>query len=285
VEKVVVGRGKLEMENGKPVRMVGNTADITHLKKMQEQLESKIRELNRSNVELEQFAYVASHDLQEPLRKITAFGDRLRSKFATTLGEEGMMYLERMTSATQRMQLLIDNLLNFSRLTRRNQPFVRSDLNQILLTVLSDLDLKIEDKQAVIELEDLPEMEVIPSQISQLFNNLINNSLKFSHLEVLPVVKIKAEKLSGLSRRRLNLDAKHNYWQIQVMDNGIGFEQEYAEKIFIIFQRLYGRSEYEGTGIGLAICKKIVENHGGLISAESSPGNGAVFTIILPENQ
>ncbi len=270
---------------GKPALIVGSTADITHLKNAQQEMEVKVTELNRSNQDLEQFAYIASHDLQEPLRKISSFGNRLFQKYHSVLDEDGRMYLERMSNAARRMQHLIDDLLEFSRIGRKQDSFQPTNLGFVARRLLSDLEVRRQEKEALIEIEELPVIEAIPSQIHQLFLNLFNNALKFSRPGIPSRVSVSSHPLNPVEKRNRGLASWKNYVKICVTDNGIGFEQEHAEKIFAIFQRLHGRSEYEGSGIGLAICRKIVENHKGIISAEGRPGEGAAFTIILPEKQ
>jgi signal transduction histidine kinase len=251
-------------------------AEIAERKAAEEKLQQFAARLEASNRELTDFAYVASHDLQEPLRKIQAFGDRLRAKFATTLGETGQDYLLRMSDAAGRMQTLITDLLSFSRVTTKAQPFVPVDLNQIALGVLSDLEVRIEQTGARVAIEPLPTIDADALQMRQLFQNLIGNALKFSKPGESPVVRVIGAVRNGSTPPRLELE---------VSDNGIGFDQKYSDKIFVIFQRLHGRAEYEGTGVGLAICKKIVERHNGQIAATSTPGSGATFTITLPVNQ
>lgn len=257
--------------------------DVTKKKQYQKELELRIEELHRSNKELEQFAYVASHDLQEPLRKIRSFGDRLSEKYKQELGEEGQSYIERMQSAAGRMQGLIDDLLNFSRLTRSLEPFEKIDLSVVVKEILADLEISIEQKNAKIIIEHLPVIEAMNGQMQQLFQNLISNALKFSKPQEVPLITIKSEIIKGKDMKGLGMNHKNNnYCKIVVQDNGIGFEEKYQDRIFIIFQRLHGRSEYEGTGMGLAICKKTVENHNGIIKAESKVNEGSTFIIILP---
>lgn len=258
--------------------------DITDIKKAQQSLESKVAELNRSNSELEQFAYVASHDLQEPLRKIRAFGDRLQSKYSLQLPAEGIDYINRMQNASERMQILIDDLLTFSRISRPNEDFKVVNLSEIIRGVLSDLEFTIEKKNARMEISGEQTLKAIPSQMRQLFQNLISNSLKFTKEGVTPEVKINISKTAGLhfSAPDLPLIPETEYCRIELSDNGIGFNNEYAEKIFTLFQRLHTRNEYEGTGIGLAVCKKIVENHSGYIEAKGTEGEGATFNIFIP---
>ncbi|MBU0695059.1 MAG: PAS domain-containing protein [Bacteroidetes bacterium] len=255
--------------------------DITEIKKVQKSLESKVEELNRSNQDLEQFAYVASHDLQEPLRKIRSFGDRLQNKYSGGLPEEGLDYIKRMQSASERMQTLIDDLLTFSRVTRTDEGYESVDLHDQIQKILEDLEFTIEKKNATIDLMVNHTISAIPGQIRQLFQNLISNAIKFTKEGVPPIVEIKSEILRGevLSP---NLEPNKDFCRIVVKDNGIGFDQQYADKIFELFQRLHTRNEYQGTGIGLAVCKKIVDKHGGLINVNSIQEEGTTFTIILP---
>lgn len=248
-------------------------AEIAERTAAEEKLRQFTVRLEASNRELQDFAYVASHDLQEPLRKIQAFGDRLKSKFADTLGETGQDYLKRMGDAANRMQTLITDLLSFSRVTTQAKPFTPVDLNEVALGVLSDLEVRIEQTNGRVEIADLPTIDADALQMRQLFQNLIGNALKFRKPDAAPVICVTAAVRNGSTPPRLEL---------VVADNGIGFDQKYADKIFVIFQRLHGRGEYEGTGIGLAICKKIVERHGGLIQASSVAGQGATFAITLP---
>jgi len=251
----------------------------------QKELEHKIEALNRSNAELEQFAYVASHDLQEPLRKIRAFGSKLVMRHAEGLSDEGRSLLEKIEQSAARMQRLIDDLLSFSRLVRptgTDAP-VPTDLNQVLNDVLNDLSESIQTKGAEVQTDPLPTLHAHPSQLRQLFQNLISNALKFSRSDVRPLIDIDYRLVKGsevpqaTGRRR-----EGAYHRIAIGDNGIGFETQYAEKIFVIFQRLHGRFEYTGTGIGLAVCKRVVSNHQGFIEAESTPGEGSTFIVYLP---
>jgi len=253
-----------------------NTAlegEIRARKLTQEQLERVAAQLESSNRELQQFASVASHDLQEPLRKIVVFGDRLRTKFGDQLGEQGVDYVDRMMNAAERMRTLIDDLLEFSRVMTRTRPFVAVNVGEVIHEVLVDLEVLIESKGAVIDIGDLPTIQADPTQLRQVFQNLIANALKFQGEGAVPHVAIRAEPAScGTS----------SGWRIVVRDNGIGFEQQHADRIFAPFQRLHGRSEFGGSGIGLAIVRRIVERHGGTIAAEANLGQGAVFTIVLP---
>jgi PAS domain S-box-containing protein len=247
------------------------TSDITNLKKTQLQLEQTNRELEQSNRELEGFASVASHDLQEPLRKIQSFGERLKALASGTLSEEGKDYLERMQGAATRMRRLIDDLLAFARVTSKAQPFVRVELGTIAREVLGDLEVAIEQSKATVTVGELPALEADPTQMRQLLQNLVSNALKFRKDDTPPRISLEA-----------TVDKAAGRCELKVQDNGIGFEEKHAEKIFALFQRLHGRGKYEGTGLGLAICRKIAERHGGTIAARSALGSGSTFVIQLP---
>lgn len=251
--------------------------DLTEQKLYMEKLE-------RSNRELQDFASIASHDLQEPLRKIRTFGERLKEKCADSLSAEGFDYLERMQNASRRMQALIEELLNYSRVATRTAPFKSVDFNDVLRDVVNDLQVRIDETGATIEIGDIPAVEADPSQMRQLFQNLIGNALKF-HGKEKPLVKIHGHIPKKTEGEFFADTIPGPYCRIFVEDNGIGFNESYAERIFAPFQRLHGRSEYEGTGIGLAICKKIVERHGGVITAKSTPDMGSSFVIKLPLKQ
>jgi PAS domain S-box-containing protein len=268
----------LRDEDGKLRGFAKVTRDFSARKTAEDKIRAYSTKLERSNRELESFAAVASHDLQEPLRKIRAFGDRLATKHGEALGPDGRDYLERMRGAAARMQDLIENLLTFSRVTTKAQPFVQVDLGRLAREVLSDLESRVEQTRGRVELGDLPLVEADAMQMRQLFQNLLGNALKFHRPEVPPVVLVTSRTLP---RGRGDVDR----CEICVRDHGLGFEQEYAERIFGLFQRLHGRSEFEGTGIGLAICRKIVERHGGVILAAGTPGEGATFTFTLPMRQ
>lgn len=241
--------------------------------------------MQHSNKELEEFAYVASHDLQEPLRKISTFTGRLNEKYASEIGEEGKLYVDRIIASSGNMRILIDNLLEFSRISRIKQPFVELNLNFVLRQVRNDLELNVEETGTTIKSDDLPTIEASMSQMKQLFNNILNNAIKFRKEDVKPEIIISSKTLADADKKKFNLASQKNFFAITICDNGIGFENEYATKIFQIFQRLHGKSEYPGSGIGLAICKKIVDHHNGIIFAENVPDKGACFTIILPEKQ
>ncbi len=264
-------------EDGRQTGAVVIFKDITERKRAEETLAQKAAELARSNAELEQFAFVASHDLQEPLRKIQAFGDRLKTKCNGSLPPEAMDYLQRMQGASGRMRTLIDDLLAFSRVIRNSEPFAPVDLGQITREVLGDLEVRIERTGGRVAVGDLPRIEADATQIRQLMLNLIGNALKFQPPGGQPVVKVSARTFASLSGEE--------YCEITVQDNGIGFEEQYAEKIFAVFQRLHGRGEYEGTGIGLAVCRRIADRHQGSIIARSKPGEGASFIVTLPVRQ
>ena len=276
--------GKIERRNGAPVKIVGITRDITLLKDYEKNLQLKIEELDRSNKELEEFAYIASHDLQEPLRKITAFSERLNEK-VTDVNPDAQLYLQRIQTATQNMRMLIDNLLQFSRTRRHNDGFSEVDLGESLSQAEAELELKFEETGSVIESAALPTITAISSQMVQLFTNLLSNAIKFRTPGEPAKIVISCDELGSSEKQSRMLSGEKEYYKITVKDDGIGFEQEYAVRIFQIFQRLHGKAEYPGSGIGLAICKKIIENHNGIIYAESAPGKGATFTMILPKNQ
>ena len=277
---------KIIFDNNRNIqKIIGTTRDVTELREHEKMLEDKIAELNRSNRELEEFAYVASHDLQEPLRKISTFSQRLQLRFSNKLGEDGNTYIARMVSACDNMRKLIDNLLEFSRISLNNPPPESVDLGIIAKEALEELDLKISETNATISVGSLPTIEAIASQMQQLFANILSNSIKFRRDDVPLQITIDCELAGDAEKKKFQLDTSDTYYNISIKDNGVGFEQQYAGKIFQLFQRLQGKSEYPGTGIGLSICKKIVTNHKGFIYAESEPGLGAQFFIILPKKQ
>lgn len=253
--------------------------DITDRKEAEAALATYAAKLEGSNRELEEFAYIASHDLQEPLRKVKAFGDRLQARYSSALDERGLDYLVRMQDAATRMQALIDGLLTYSRVTTKARPFVPVDLSQVAREVISDLEVRIEQARGQVETEDLPTIKADPIQMRQLLQNLIVNALKFHREDEPPVVRIYAKVPVGEGA------SSNGLCQILVQDNGIGFDERHTDRIFQVFQRLHGRGHYEGTGIGLATCRKIVERHGGNITAKSSPGQGATFIVTLPLRQ
>jgi signal transduction histidine kinase len=264
------------------VRVRERTAELAAAN---EHLRRSALELERSNRELQDFAFVASHDLQEPLRKIQAFGDRLTGKHGATLGPEGVDYLERMQAAARRMHLLINDLLTFARVSSRTQPFVPVDLGQVAREVLSDLEARIQQTGGRVESGELPRLDADPLQMRQLLQNLVANGLKFHRPEEPPVVRISAVVISQDADGSGGADGGSPQARIMVADNGIGFDMKYLDRIFTPFQRLHGRTEYEGTGMGLAVCRRIVERHGGTLTAESAPGQGARFLVTLPIHQ
>ena len=287
IEKTVHTKGWVATnEKNQLIRFIGNTVDITEMKIYEQDLKHKIEELNRSNQDLEQFAYIASHDLQEPLRKIMAFGERLNSKHGEELGTDGQFYLSRMMDAANRMKVLMENLLSYSRVSTKSEPFELVDLGLTIENILGDLEMKIQDVDADVTLSGMPTLNALPTQMQQLFQNLISNALKFVRPNVKAVIAIEASEANKKEISLIGVPFKNSrYYKITVTDNGIGFDNEYAEKIFLIFQRLHGRSEFEGTGLGLAICKKIVDNHDGFITAKSELNKGSVFTVYLPHNE
>ncbi|WP_242029127.1 ATP-binding protein, partial [Coleofasciculus sp. FACHB-712] len=260
-------------------------AEIAERQRTEEKLKAYTFKLEQSNRELQDFAFVASHDLQEPLRKIQAFGDRLKLKYGESLTNEGKDYLERMQKAAQRMQTLINDLLAFSRVTSKAQPFTRVNITNVLQEVLSDLEVHIQKVGAQVEIGELLTIDADPSQMRQLLQNLISNALKFRRQEEAPVVKIWSQLLERDEQLWTQDLSARPMCQIMVEDNGIGFDEKYLDRIFTVFQRLHGRNEYEGTGVGLAICRKIVERHGGTITAKSILGEGATFIVTLPIKQ
>ncbi|GAB3969760.1 PAS domain-containing protein [Spirosoma terrae] len=319
--KIVHALGKVHFNHdGNPVRIAGTVQDVTMQRELQLELESQVQfrteelaatneelaatneelaatneELTestslliRSNENLQTFAYIASHDLQEPLRKIQQFGDLLKTQLADANAEQ-LNYLDRMQSAASRMSMLIRDLLNFSRISTRREPNRRLSLDDVMDSVLTDLELVITETGAQIDIDKLPIVSGDPSQLGQLFQNLLSNALKFSRVDSVgnptaPRVEIRCQLTKAdflpLSVRPGRLSA--HYYRIDMTDNGIGFDEKYVDRIFQVFQRLHGRNEFAGTGIGLAICEKVVANHGGAITATSQPGKGATFTVYLP---
>ncbi len=253
-------------------RMIDEIKDSTIIiKNNKEKLEIYSKKLEESNKELEQFAYTASHDLQEPLKKLDYYMDRLKTKCSSNVDQKILEYIDRMNNAVVRMEILIRDLLQYSRVTTKAKPFEKVDLNEIIKGVLGDLEIRINETKARINTGNLPIIDAEALQMRQLFQNIIGNSLKYQRENVPPDIIINSKIITD-----------ENYCEITVIDNGIGFDNKYAEQIFGLFQRLHGKSEYEGTGIGLAVCKKIVEKHGGIISADGKEGEGSAFYIKLP---
>lgn len=266
-------------ESGRPIAAASSGRDITRRKQTERQLNATLETLAVKNRELQDFAYVASHDLQEPLRKIRAFGGRLQESAGNALEGASADYLSRMIKAAERLHVLMTDLLSFSRITTRTEPFRAVDLGRVAREAVSDLEVRIEQTGGHVDIDELPIVEADRTQMRQMFQNLIANALKFHRPGVPPLVRI-----SGA----LRVDGGETgvaMAQIEVSDNGIGFGDQYKDRIFQPFQRLHGRSEYDGTGIGLAICRRIVERHRGLITASGTPGVGASFRIELPVHQ
>lgn len=263
-------------------RLLGITSDITDEIENFLELEDRNLELERNNKELSAFNYAASHDLQEPLRKIQTFVSRLEEKEVDKFSDSGLQYLERIKSASARMRVLIDDLLQFSRTNKPDKEFVMADLNELFENAKQDVAITILEKKAQIKSDNLPKAMVIAFQIQQLFLNLLSNSLKYSKKETCPIIKIDYSKVKVTDEPHLLKASKDHYHKITFTDNGIGFDQKYAEKIFDLFNRLHNKEDYSGTGIGLSICKKIIENHKGLIFAKGEINVGSVFTIYLP---
>jgi PAS domain S-box-containing protein len=282
--------GKMEEKDGlKHYRLA--LVDITERKRMEDELrrsrdelelrvqertaelETYTRKLQESNRALQEFASIASHDMQEPLRKIISFGNMLKQGYADSLGNEGKDFLNRMVNATERMQTLLTSLLDYSRITTRTEAFRSVDLAAIVREVLSDLEVRIKKTGGEVHISDLPTIEADPMQMRQLFQNLIGNALKFHREGEKPSIEVKGRSLGdGIT-------------ELVVKDNGIGFDEKYLDRIFMPFQRLHERSAYEGTGMGLAICSKIVERHGGTITATSTQGKGSTFIMTLSKKQ
>ncbi len=256
--------------------------EVTERKITQQKLENNKEELQRSNQELERFASIAAHDLQEPLRKIQAFGDRLVTR-SDGLDERGQDYLQRMQNAAKRMQGLINDLLIFSRASRQQSKPKKTDLMKIMGEILDDLEIRIQQKMAKVESAELPTVMANRTQMRQVFQNLISNSLKFHQQDVNPIVKIDCRSVVDIdASSKTSESSEPGFYCFSVADNGIGFDEQYKETIFNVFQRLHGRSEYEGNGIGLSIVRKIIENHGGKIWVDSEAGKGTTFFLTLP---
>ncbi|HYW32229.1 MAG TPA: ATP-binding protein [Gemmatimonas sp.] len=271
--------GQNLLDNPAVCGIVTNSRDVTERRVAEAALERQRVELERSNHELEQFAYVASHDLQEPLRKIQAFGDRLLEDYGSALTGPGEHYLSRMRDAARRMQELISDLLSFSRIATKPQPFQPVNLNEIATDVMRDLEVLLQQPGASLSL-DLPVVvKADPLQVRQLLQNLFGNALKFQRKGVPPCVEARAQIVEAADAAGLSTGSR---CRIEVRDNGIGFDEKYLDRIFNPFQRLHGRGEFAGTGMGLAICRKIAERHGGSITARSTLGVGTTFTVELP---
>lgn len=263
-------------------KILGTISDITQEVEHFKILEERNLELERNNRELSAFNYVASHDLQEPLRKIQTFLSRLEDKESNNLSEVGILYMTRIKNAASRMRMLIDDLLQFSRTNKADKAYELADMNILLENAQQDLAELIAEENAIIISDTLPSIKIIPFQIQQLFSNLINNSIKYKTKDRTPKINITYSKVRSSEEPLLSNAKKLFYHKIAVEDNGIGFSNEYAENIFILFNRLHNKDEYSGTGIGLSICKKIIENHQGFIFGNGTPNKGAIFTFYLP---
>lgn len=275
-----------------PVRLLGVIQDITKQRAFTEELTRQVTErtkelqkandhLETSNGELDQFAYITSHDLQEPLRKIQVFSSILLGK--TGLTPDWQVHAQKISAAAKRMGGLISDLLEYSRLSQVTSSFREVNLNDVLLSVLADFELLISQKNAAILYDELETIEAVPLQMNQLFFNLLGNALKFSKTEIEPLITIKGNRLSNEEKEcHSQLQSDRDYYKITFTDNGIGFKQQYSDKIFTVFQRLNQQRNYSGYGIGLALCNKVVANHNGIITAEGAVDNGACFTVILP---
>lgn len=274
--------GKIFVDRLNNKKMIGTTQDITEDFNKTQLIELRNKELEQNNKELTEFNHVASHDLQEPLRKIQTFISRIEDKEKDSLSETGKDYFEKILEASNRMRVLIDDLLQYSRTNRSEKKFETVDLNTIFSNAVSELSENITEKKAEIHAEKLHKVQGIPFQLEQLFINLIGNSLKYSKTDVPAVVTITSKKIKASKAPKLNEKSKKEFIKIVFKDNGLGFEQEYAERIFLLFNRLHGKKDYPGTGVGLAICKKIVENHKGYIFAKGKLNEGAVFEVYLP---
>lgn len=263
-----------DMAKQKRQMIISYTENLEHTVKMRTQ------QIELSNKALQEFAYAASHDLQEPLRKILAFGDRLKSQCSTELNQQGVDYLLRMLNAASRMKDLINGLLQFSRITTKAQSFEPVNLQEIVRDVLSDMEIRIQETGAKVEVRDLPTIDADPLQMRQLLQNFISNALKYQHPGNIPQVLIYS-----IVKQIEKDGVKEDVCEISVADNGIGIDEKYFYKLFQVFQRLHTRHEYEGTGVGLAICKKIIERHKGICTISSILGKGSTFIITIPVHQ
>ena len=287
----------IKNSSGQIVKWIGTCTDIDDQRRKSETLEQLVvertRQLNQANTQLkhsndklQHFASVASHDLQEPLRKVFTFSQLLAEEYSQELDREGVDLLGRMQRAVERMSGLIRDILSYSRLTTQTATPTPVNLGDIVSEVLSDLELTIQEKQAIIRVDSLPTVTGAASQLRQLFQNLLSNSLKFQANGTRPVVEVTVNQTSPQAMppalASLLRSDETLFWEISIVDNGIGFDEQHRERIFQLFERLHGRSQYEGTGIGLALCKQIVEQHNGFITARSQPGAGAVFSVYLP---
>ncbi|RYY89820.1 MAG: hypothetical protein EOO15_05010 [Chitinophagaceae bacterium] len=257
--------------------------DKTDERRAIQELKQRTEQLEQSNSDLEEFAYAASHDLQEPLRKITTFSDRLSNELTGQLSTMQESLLGRLQSSATRMKGLIDDLLAFSRVSTRKEPFQRVDLNSILQEALQDLEGAVHEAGAEVRVGKLPTLEGDPRQLQQLFQNLLSNAIKYRNTDRNPIVEVSGRLLHpGDALHPDDSPGAGAWYLVEVRDNGIGLDMQYAGKIFQVFQRLHGRAEYEGSGIGLSIVQKVAARHGGVVRVASEPGNGAAFRLLLP---
>ena len=266
-------------------RLVNMYSDITATKQTQFRLENLVEELKKSNASLEEFTYAASHDLKEPIRKIRIFAERLKESHSANMDSEGKRILERLLTSSLRMRLLVDDLLSYSLITIHETEVEKVDLQEKVQQVLEDLEVEAEEKNALVHIGQLPVITGYRRQLQQLFQNLVGNALKYSKPGIAPIIHITSTVVPGhqIAQPVIPEDGSKNFYQIQIADNGIGFEQKNADKIFRIFQRLHDQSDYSGTGIGLSIVKKVIEKHHGYITVSSQPGIGSVFNVYLPQ--
>lgn len=273
-------------DDGRVTRLLTSTRDVSERVQAEKDLERTNTELRLRNRELQDFAHIASHDLQEPLRKVRAFAGLMREDYAEEVDETGRYYLERMQDGAERMARLVSDLLSLSRVTTQGDPFEPVDLSEIAAVVRTDLELRIAETGGRVEIGDLPRLEADHTQMRQLLQNLIGNALKFHREGVPPVVQVRGARKAASEHDGGNLPpGTSEVCRLVVEDNGIGLEKKFMDRIFTPLQRLHGHSEYDGTGIGLAVCRRIAERHNGTIHVESTPGEGSCFTVLLPARQ
>jgi hypothetical protein len=281
--KYIMGVGSFTKNGSGDLIKIGVNYDITNQYKKTLELEENNKELKYINTELEAFNNIVSHDLQEPLRKIQMFISRLEEKELDLLTVQGKEYFSKIRATANRMQTLLIDLVNYSRTIKGDKVFVATNLNKVLEEILQDLSSTIDDKKAIITVGNLPVIKVIPFQIKQLFINLITNSLKYSKEDIACEISISAKKVTEKEMQDYKIASKKDYYKIVISDNGIGFKQEYSDKIFLLFKRLETDPKYAGTGLGLAICSRIVENHKGFIKVKAKPNVGAKFYVFIPK--
>jgi hypothetical protein len=283
--KYIMGVGSFTKNGSGDLIKIGVNYDITNQYKKTLELEENNKELKYINKELEAFNNIVSHDLQEPLRKIQMFISRLEEKELDLLTVQGKEYFSKIRATANRMQTLLIDLVNYSRTIKGDKIFVATNLNKVLEEILQDLSSTIDDKKAIFTIGNLPVIKVIPFQIKQLFINLITNSLKYSKEDIAPKISIIAKKVTDKEMQDYKITNKKDYYKIVISDNGIGFKQEYSDKIFLLFKRLETDPKYAGTGLGLAICSRIVENHKGFIKVKAKPNEGAKFYVFIPKGE